>query len=137
MFEDVGVLAERLLGAGPPGGSCGGGLEGRPDLDPDGAWTDRLVGLERVKAAAEAEQMQVLVGLRERAQDWLDRDEARILAGCATPAGRVAGRAGAPGAEELVADEIAPALRLSPLTAAARVGRAVRISTRLPGTLAA
>ena len=119
MFEDLGALAERLLATAPD--QTDAGFE--PVLDPDGALLDRVVQLERVKAAADAEQMILYAAMCTRAETWQDIHDP----GFTDPVGP----------DDLVAAEIGPALRLAPRTAAIRVRRAVQIVTRLPHTLAA
>ena len=118
MFEDVEVLAARLLAADPDQAD-----PDSPALDTDGGLVDELVTLQRLIAAGQARTMTILAGLCRRAQSWQDahdpRQEAQV------------------GPADLVAAEIGPALRLTPATAATHVHRAVTISTRLPGTLAA
>ena len=94
-----------------------------PVLDPDGALLDRVVQLERVKAAADAEQMILYAAMCTRAETWQDIHDPTFT----DPVGP----------DDLVAAEIGPALHLAPRTAAIRVRRAVQIVTRLPQTLAA
>ncbi|MDQ3450752.1 MAG: HNH endonuclease [Actinomycetota bacterium] len=120
MFEGVEVLAARLRATAPPV-PAEGARESSPVLDPDGALVDRLVELERVKADADAEGMVIMAGLCDRAEGWIDW-------------GLVEGHG--PGPSDLVANEIAPALHLSPVTASIRVDQAHRIATVLPATLA-
>ena len=119
MFEDMEGLEERRLVAAPDQNHA----ELEPVLDPDGDLLDRVVRLERVKAAADAEQMILYAAMATRAETWQHNHDP----GYADPVGP----------DDLVAAEIGPALRLAPRTAAIRVRRAVEIATRLPHTLAA
>ena len=118
MFEGLDELAERLLASTPAQDN-----PVEPTLDPDGSLLAYAIELERVKAAADAEQMLVYAALCTRAETWQqlhdDTGQTRI------------------GPADLVAAEIAPALHLAPVTAAIKVNRAADIAERLPATLAA
>jgi len=118
MFESLDAVAERLPGDPPDQDD-----PYEPVLDPTGVLLDRAVELERLKSATDAELMLVYAAMSERAETWLDLHDPDCRSRL--------------GPDSLVAAEIAPALRLAPVTAAHRVARAVAVATRLPGTLAA
>jgi len=119
MFEEVEELAARLLAAADPEQDD----RFEPNLDlRAGGLVDELVELKRTIAAGQARTMVILAGLCRRAETWQDVHDPKLEAQV--------------GPEDLVAAEIAPALRLSPVTASIQVRRAVQIATRLPATLA-
>ncbi|MGH3995186.1 MAG: DUF222 domain-containing protein, partial [Pseudonocardiaceae bacterium] len=90
-----------------------GGSEPLESLDAD-AVLDEIVACERVVAAAQARQMRALARFAELRSDR---------------------RAGS--VDEFAADEIAPLLRISHNAAHTRLGLAIELTTRLPGTVRA
>lgn len=82
-----------------------------------------IVALERSKAMLEARVMYLTAALADRADGWFDPRDPVVD-------GRLSGAV-------VAAAELAPALKLAPVTAALRVDRACRLRDRLPLTLAA
>lgn len=120
MFESVDGLIARLAVTAPLA-LADQDLVWPPVLDPDGSVVTEIIELERAKAMIEARLVVLTAGLADRAEAWVDP--------------RSIDPDGGPSRETLVAAELAPALHLSPVTAAIRVDRAVRIRDRLPATL--
>jgi len=118
-FVEVDELSDQLL-ASAPLDTPDGLAQITPDLDPSGQWVDRLVLLERVTSAAEAERMQIMSAMCDWAETWQDTHDPH--------------RRSQLGPGDLVAAELAPALHLSPVTAAIKVERACRIVHDLPDT---
>ena len=124
MFEDVDGLVDRLTATAPPAPGPGTTwVNTDPVLDPDGSIVAEIVAIERAKAALDARVMVRMAELCTRAEGWVDHT------GWIDPH--------EPGPEDLAAAELAPALHLTPVTAAMKVERAQRIVHQLPETLAA
>lgn len=120
MFDGMEALARRLLAAAPTSDDLDSLIL---TLDDGGVLVDELQQNARLIAAAEARNMMIMAAMCDWAEAWQARQECWFEQQV--------------GPGDLVATEIAPALRMAPRTAASRVHEAQRIVTELPATLAA